>query len=138
MQQHRRTIRRGSRPKATAQDDRPRVLLVDDHPDGRESLAEYLELMGYQVEQRENGKGAIEAVLTGKFDVVLLDLQLPDMAGEQVVQHMIGLDVPVVAISGARTITQPRDHGFCAFVPKPCSIGGIEYVLAQAIKEDKG
>lgn len=79
------------------------VLLVEDHDDSREVLAEALELYGFQVMAFRTGIQAIEYLAGEKPDIVVLDSALPWIDGEEVLRRMRGsprlADVPAVIIS---------------------------------------
>ncbi len=63
------------------------VLIVDDHPSFRASARTLLEAEGYEiVGEAENGAAALQAVKELKPDLVLLDVQLPDIDGFQVAE----------------------------------------------------
>jgi two-component system response regulator EvgA len=63
------------------------VLIVDDHPSFRASARELLEAEGYEIGgEAENGTTALRAVKELKPDLVLLDVQLPDMDGFEVAE----------------------------------------------------
>jgi len=57
------------------------VLIVDDDASVRKTLSSILCLEGYLVETMDNGKQALKAVEKGRFDVALIDIQLPDIKG---------------------------------------------------------
>ena len=57
------------------------VLIVDDDASVRKTLSSILSLEGYIVETMDNGKQALKAVEKERFDVALIDIQLPDMKG---------------------------------------------------------
>jgi class 3 adenylate cyclase len=82
---------------------RGRVLVVDDHMDIRELLAFQLELEGYNVTMAENGCRALELMRSQPFDLVLLDITMPQMNGYQVLEHLRDDSelryIPVVVIS---------------------------------------
>jgi DNA-binding response OmpR family regulator len=61
-----------------------RVLVVDDEPTVREVVQRYLERDGYRVEAAGDGRGAIDAVASRPFDLVVLDLMLPGVDGLEV------------------------------------------------------
>jgi len=63
-----------------------RVLVVDDEVEEREALCELLSTWGFEAEAAEDGKHALEMVLTFKPGVVVLDLGLPDATGAEVVR----------------------------------------------------
>ncbi len=61
-----------------------KILVVDDEVDIREALKEYLEELEYEVEALENGKTAYEALLAKDYDLVLMDMFMPEMNGAEV------------------------------------------------------
>jgi signal transduction histidine kinase len=61
-----------------------RILVVDDEEDIREALKEYLEELGYEVSVAENGKTGYEALLAKDYDLVLMDMFMPQMNGAEV------------------------------------------------------
>jgi DNA-binding NarL/FixJ family response regulator len=101
-----------------------KVLIVDDHPSFRASARTLLEAEGYEiVGEAENGAAALEAVKELKPDLVLLDVQLPDIDGFQVAEQLRELaDPPAVVLTSSR---DSADYGPCiqfcgasGFVPK--------------------
>jgi DNA-binding NarL/FixJ family response regulator len=100
------------------------VLIVDDHPSFRASARTLLEAEGYEViGEAENGADAITAVAALQPELVLLDVQLPDMDGFQVAEQLCRLaDPPQVVLTSSR---DSSDYGPCitvcgarGFVPK--------------------
>ncbi len=82
---------------------RPTVLIVDDHDGFRESARALLEAEGFAVVgDAANGAAALAAALRLRPDVVLLDVQLPDVDGFAVAERLAALREPprVVLISG--------------------------------------
>jgi len=80
-----------------------RILVVDDDADARESLGLLLELDGYEVAYACNGAQAIRREIEFQPALVLLDLGLPDIDGEDVARRMRerGTHARIVALSGA-------------------------------------
>ena len=82
----------------------PRILVVDDEPGIRQSLAGVLEDEGYQVETVGSGEKCLELLTNQSFDAILLDIWLPDMDGMETllrIQEIPPADRPVVVmISG--------------------------------------
>lgn len=79
------------------------VLVVDDNEVNRDVLARRLQRQGHRVVMAENGRQALESMQTRPFDLVLLDIMMPEMNGYQVLEHM-KVDatlrhVPVIVIS---------------------------------------
>ncbi|GAA3917198.1 response regulator transcription factor [Hymenobacter algoricola] len=67
---------------------RPHILIVDDEPNIIMSLEFLMRKNGYQVSLARNGTEALEAVDRTPFDVILLDIMMPDVDGYQVCQHV--------------------------------------------------
>ena len=63
---------------------RAKILLVEDSKSQAKTAKDFLEKNGYEVMLAENGKAAIKAVKTTSVDIILLDLVLPDMSGNEV------------------------------------------------------
>lgn len=82
----------------------PKILIVDDSADSRETLAAVLENAGYTVTCVPNGREALAQVLTDLPDVVLLDLLMPEMDGPsflEVVRSYLRIQsLPVVVLTG--------------------------------------
>jgi CheY-like chemotaxis protein len=81
------------------------VLVVEDEPDGADSLAELLGLCGYQVAVARTGSAALRAAEADLPDVVLLDIGLPDIDGWEVARRLRdaaagGRHPVVVAVTG--------------------------------------
>jgi DNA-binding NarL/FixJ family response regulator len=100
------------------------VLIVDDHPSFRASARTLLEAEGYEViGEAENGEDAVKAAERLRPDLVLLDVQLPDLDGFQVAGRLCKLeDPPAVVLTSSR---DSADYGPCinwcgarGFVPK--------------------
>ncbi len=100
------------------------VLIVDDHPSFRASARTLLEAEGYEiVGEAENGADAVQAAEQLRPDLVLLDIQLPDLDGFEVAEQLRKLDdPPEVVLTSSR---DGADYGRCiecsgarGFVPK--------------------
>lgn len=79
-----------------------RVLAVDDAPDVRLLVHKALEREGYVVDEAADGAAALDAIRTSVPDVVLLDVNMPDMSGLEVLATLRHLrpDLPVILITG--------------------------------------
>ncbi len=80
----------------------PRLLVVDDRPELLKSLSEVVRLHGYQVTEALGGKAALEMLATDEFDVVLLDLIMPDVSGHDVLDFASArkLSAKFIVVSG--------------------------------------
>src|SRR3954452_13627197 len=79
------------------------VLVVDDHPTNRMKLSLAVKHLGHETEMARDGVEALERLRSGKFDLVLLDILMPEMDGYQVLQAMKAdpklREIPVIVIS---------------------------------------
>lgn len=80
----------------------PRVLLVDDEPRLLESLGELLKNRGLTLVSANSGTAAIEQLSSGSFDLVILDLRMPDITGHEIMDYMNvhQMDANVIITSG--------------------------------------
>jgi len=80
--------------------DTRRILLVEDEKTIRDTVAAYLEREGYWVTPAEDGQVALEQFSKHRFDVVVLDLMLPKISGEQVCRAIRDAsDVPIIMLT---------------------------------------
>jgi adenylate cyclase len=79
------------------------ILVVDDNENNRDVLGRRLEREGYRVSSAENGRCALEMVRSATYDLVLLDIMMPEIDGYQVLSQMKAdaalCDIPVIMIS---------------------------------------
>jgi DNA-binding NarL/FixJ family response regulator len=79
------------------------IVVVDDHADFRAQATELLEAAGYQVVGScPDGRSALTAIAELRPDVVLLDVQLPDIDGFRVVEQVDRVDGPVIVLISTR------------------------------------
>jgi DNA-binding response OmpR family regulator len=97
------------------------VLIVEDDRKIARVVALYLEEAGYRVAVAEDGQRALDAAAKEKPLLVILDLILPDMGGEQVIQELRALgDVPVIILT-SKSSEEDRVVGF--------ALGADDYVV---------
>jgi DNA-binding NarL/FixJ family response regulator len=100
------------------------VLIVDDHPGFRSFARSLLESEGYTVTgEAEDGRSALAAVAESQPDVVLLDVQLPDMDGFEVARRLReSVDPPPIVLTSTRDAAdygaRIRSSGARGFIPK--------------------
>ena len=112
---------------ATARAAGGRLLVVDDNEDNRDTLRRRLERLGYAVETAEDGRQALERVRGGAFDLVLLDIMMPQIDGYQVLQQVKAdpalRDIPVImtsALDDLQSVVRCIELGAEDYLPKPC------------------
>ena len=115
----------GAPDTATAMnEDRQKVLIVDDQRAVREELAFALGFEGYEVAEAQDGREALERVAAGGIDLILLDIKMPRMDGLEVLARLRegGHTLPVVMISGhgdIETAVLAIKGGAQDYLPKP-------------------
>ncbi len=111
----------------------PCVLVVEDDPDLREAMQVILEDAGYSAIVAADGREALERVAESPPRVVLMDLHLPEMSGQEALTHLRRLPqhIPVVFMSGFRVRQDAETYGADAHLEKPFAIGDMLQVVAR-------
>lgn len=102
------------------------ILIVDDHEMNRDLLARYLKRDGHTVVTAENGRQALAMLIMRKFDLVLLDLMMPEMTGFEVLARLRADDdmrhIPVIVVSAledTESIVHSVELGAEDYLTKP-------------------
>lgn len=101
-----------------------RVLLVEDTPRLAEAVAEILRKSGYGADVARTGADGLDLATTGAYDVVLLDIMLPDVSGMDVLRDLraAGNTVPVILLTARQGVDDRvagLDAGADDYLPKP-------------------
>jgi len=117
-------IPRRSQPESLLPQSAGRILIVDDEAEIRESLETLLQLEGYTVVVAENGMEGLEQIRERAFDVVLLDLALPDKNGMDVLAEirLLRAQQAVIMITAYGTVenaVRAMQSGATNFIQKP-------------------
>ncbi|HYT96795.1 MAG TPA: adenylate/guanylate cyclase domain-containing response regulator [Casimicrobiaceae bacterium] len=103
-----------------------RLLVVDDNKVNRLLLARNLELQGHHVATAENGRVALEMLRREAFDLLLLDIEMPEMNGFQVLEQLVNdlhlRDLPVIVTSsleGLDNVVRCIELGAEDYLTKP-------------------
>jgi PAS domain S-box-containing protein len=119
-----------------------RVLVVEDNPTNLQVVITVLHALGYQPDVAENGRAGLEMALTGKYDLILLDIQMPGLDGlsvaREIREKMNSPRPTIVAITAGVT---PEDRRKCAeagmddFVMKPFKISTLKDVILKYARQ---
>ena len=117
-----------------------KLLVADDEEMIREAVASYLESQGYQVFRAENGEEALNILKREPISLVILDLMLPDLPGEEVcVRIRKQSRVPIIMLtakSDERDELQGFDLGVDEYITKPFSpkilVARVEAILRRS------
>jgi len=115
------------------------VLLVEDHPMNRKLFRDILGFEFEQVIEAETAAAAREILLQTRPDLILMDIQLPDLDGISFVREIKAqpmlASIPIIAVSAhamKQDIDQARAAGCCDYVTKP--ITDDPFVLLERLK----
>lgn len=104
-----------------------KILIVEDEPDMRLGLKDNLEFDGYEVDSAENGKDGYEKIIKNNYDLVLMDVMMPEMSGFEVCKQIRkeGINVPVILLTAkGEEIDKVRglEMGADDYITKPFSL----------------
>jgi two-component system cell cycle response regulator CtrA len=120
-----------------------RVLLVEDDLTAARGIAFMLKANGAVVDEADTGEEAIELVRHYDYDIMVLDLMLPDMEGYDVVRRMRAarIDTPVLILSGLSR-PQAKVRGFAVgaddFMTKPFDKAELLARMQAVVRRSKG
>ena len=106
---------------------KPRILSVDDEASFTELIKNYFEPRGYDIDIASSGDAGVELCRKKKYDVVLLDLKMVGLDGDEVMREIqvINRDIRVIFITAFSDSGKTRDRllneGAYAFLEKPIS-----------------
>ncbi len=116
------------------------IAVLDDEPEMRKALRRLLTCRGFQVQEYERGADVLEAVVSHRFDCLLLDLQMEGVNGFEVLEVLLArqIHLPVIVITAHdEPGTAERVHGLgaVAFLKKPVDrdilLSSISAALSQ-------
>lgn len=121
------------------------ILLAEDNPINRRLMAGLLTREGHQVVAVEDGRKALGAISAQPFDLVLMDMQMPELDGIEATRAIRALDppasnTPILAISAASTPERRRvyfEAGIDSFLPKPIVSGQLLDMIAKMRKSKR-
>jgi CheY-like chemotaxis protein/anti-sigma regulatory factor (Ser/Thr protein kinase) len=110
------------------------ILIVEDHNDTRMTLQRLLERRGYKVTSADSGEQALALAGAGQFDLVISDLGLPDMTGNELMSLLRDRHgLPGIAVSGygmEEDVARSRDAGFLHHLTKPIQLDRLTELIA--------
>jgi response regulator RpfG family c-di-GMP phosphodiesterase len=123
-------------------EDKPRVLIVDDDESTRTTLALIFGEKGYQTETAGTGQEALDKAREHFFNLVLLDIKLPDMDGVDLLSllremHPDMVMVTVTAYASLETAVQALNEGASAYVTKPLNMDEVLATVRQVLEQQR-
>jgi DNA-binding NtrC family response regulator len=119
-----------------------KILVVDDEDRFRKTISRILTDKGYEVDEAQNGVVALEKLADGGFDVVLLDMKMPQLSGEETFKSILsqGFDVETVCLTGhvsAHDAMEMIRQGAFDYLLKPASVSEILQKVQQAVERKR-
>jgi PAS domain S-box-containing protein len=116
----------------------PKILVIDDEKRIREACCSVLTEEGFTVDTAADGSKGLELIHKGHFDIVLLDLMMPNLSGFDVLSKIKTLrpDTVVIVITGYATLEhsiEAMKKGAFDFIPKPFSPEQLRVLVAKAL-----
>ena len=116
------------------------VLVIEDHATDRKLLSAVLKMDGHDVHERASAEGAVDAILALVPDIILIDLQLPEMDGLTLVRQIRANEatrrIPIAAVT-AYPEAYPREEllsaGCDAYILKPIDTRELPRQLEQLV-----
>ncbi len=115
-----------------------KILVIDDQKSIRNTLKDILEYEKHEVSLAENGPDGLEQFAANKFDVILLDIKMPEMDGMEVLDKIMETapDVPVIMISGhgnIDTAVEAIKKGAYDFIEKPLDLNRLLVTIRNGL-----
>ncbi len=119
---------------------RLRILLAEDNPVNARMTEKYMEKMGHQTKTVETGNAVLDTLARGTFDVILMDVEMPEMDGFETARRIRNAEagqahrsIPIIAMT-AHALTEFKEHARAAgmddFITKP-----VDFTRLQAVME---
>ncbi|MEH4014527.1 two-component system sensor histidine kinase RcsC [Escherichia fergusonii] len=132
--------------KATDSNDDMMILVVDDHPINRRLLADQLGSLGYQCKTANDGVDALNVISKNAIDIVLSDVNMPNMDGYRLTQRIrqLGLTLPVVGVTANALAEEKQrclESGMDSCLSKPVTLDVLKQTLAiyaERVRKTRG
>ena len=116
--------------------DRPKVLVAEDQPSSQKLICIHLEKLGYAATAVSNGQEVIDAAQGQPFDLIILDMQMPQISGYEAAQSLRdqGIEAPILALT-AHAMSGDKEKclqaGCSGYLAKPFRIEDLQAALGQ-------
>ncbi len=121
------------------------ILVVDDSANNRDMLVKALKSKSFHVDSAEGGLEAVERCRTTRYDLILMDLRMPDLDGFDTARaiHSISRQrtIKIMAVSASvseQTRMKIADSGFCGFIAKPVRFDELFHCIYNHLENDNG
>ncbi len=118
------------------------ILTIEDDAAVAATLREIIESWGHRVETSKSGKNALQKVIKKMFDLVLLDIFLPDINGVELIQKLkeVWPEIRIVTMTGhnSRELEmEVRKQGIIYYMIKPVNVQNLKEIVDHIYKKDR-
>ena len=115
------------------------ILIIDDEENIRNGLETNFEMEDYNVKTASNGKDGLQLVKKGDIDLVITDLKMDGISGEDVVRHIVTETpgIPVIVLTGHGSIEEAVElmtKGAFYFLTKPLDLDQLNLIVKRALE----
>lgn len=123
----------------TTQPPTARIIIIDDNPSVLSVLVSIVESLGYEASPASTGPRGLALIADRRPDLVMLDLNMPGMSGQEVLDHLIRTDaqLPVLIITGNASADEEADlrrRGAVGLLRKPVAIVDLQRQIEAALR----
>lgn len=112
------------------------ILVADDHPEITDLIAEVLSEEGFAVRVAHDGASALQAIRERCPDLLLLDVAMPKMRGDEVLRYLRSQghrDLPIILMTADRSPERYAALGANQLIRKPFDIGRLVQLITMAV-----
>jgi len=119
-----------------------KILLCEDNPLNQKLAKSVINNFGFELDIAENGEEGIELLSKNKYDLILMDLQMPIKDGYQTTEHIrneMNLNIPIIAMTAHSLVGEQErcyKSGMNAYVPKPFKQAALLKAIKTVMSQD--
>jgi DNA-binding NtrC family response regulator len=122
--------------------EKPSLLIIDDNENIRETLSDVFREKGYLTETAKNGLQAIQKSQVKFYNIALIDVQLPDMTGVELLRtfrekYPSRMNIIITAYATVKTATDAVNLGANAYIMKPIDFKKLDQIIKQCLKKQR-
>ncbi|MCM8811778.1 MAG: response regulator [Candidatus Omnitrophica bacterium] len=120
-----------------------KILLVDDLRDFVETISFWMKSKGYSVYVCRSGEEALRSIKSESFDIIFMDIQMPNMNGVETLKKIREIDkkVPVILVTAYPEnpiVSEANEYGISGVFPKEGSFERLTSVIEVALRSHRG
>ena len=115
-----------------------KILVVDDEYLIRNVIKEYCQSEGYKVDEASNGEEAIDKVYENEYDLIIMDIMMPDMDGYEASKEIKEIkDIPIIMVTARSQLEDKmigEETGVNEYITKPFELDAIVKKVEEYLK----